>query len=155
MPLISSVFFLGRETENCPRNHYFGTFSCFSTGRNIFLAHFFPNFLGQSEVFSGKISDFFSGSILFFSGRNSGIVYILTGKMLHFFLGNSLFFFSGTILYFFLGIIFVISCSFWKLFSASFKISRAEKLNFFSGRIFFSREKKNTAYSIYYAVTTF
>ena len=59
--LMLSVFFLTRENEKCPRSHFLTLFSFFSRAENIFLAHFFQNFLGHSEVFSGRISEFFSG----------------------------------------------------------------------------------------------
>ena len=120
------VFFFNRENEMCPMNHFLVLLWFFpgqKTRKYFYLAPYFPNFLEHSEVLSGRISEIFSGWILFFSGRNSAILCTFLGKILHFFLGHNFVIFSREH-FFLLGqfSIFFLSCG--------FKTSPAENLNF-------------------------
>ena len=71
---------------------------------NGFLAHCYLHFIGHCEVSSGRFWDFFSGCILFFSGRNSLILryFFMTGKYKDFF-PRAKNFFKGKICCFFSG----------------------------------------------------
>ena len=65
----AAVFFFYPRKWKVPEKIFFGTFSGFFLERKFFSRPLFFNFLGQSEVFSGIFSYFFSGWIFFFLGQ--------------------------------------------------------------------------------------
>ena len=102
-------FFFPEKMKSARETIFWHFFLFFSRVENIFLAHFYLNFLGHSEVFSGRFSDFFSGLWFFFSGRNFRISrYFLDfdGENIDFFSRAKIFFSRVEFFCFFLGHIF-------------------------------------------------
>ena len=127
-----------RETNFLP------CFWFFSRVKTIFLAHFYLNFLGHSEVFSGRFSDFFSVYILFFSAEISefeGIFMFFTGAMSIFFSRAKNFFSRVEFSVFFPGTIFS-SRAVFNIFSRAISNLLGRKIENFLGRDFFFLGKK-------------
>jgi len=128
------VFFYPRKLK-VPNKPFLSLFLFFFSIENIFLAHF-HNILSGILKFSDKFSDFFSGSIFFFSPRkkNVKVFFYLTGNIFIFYLGiifslvKFCCFFSGTFC----------SGSFQIFVSGSLKSSRTENFIFFEMFFFLS-----------------
>ena len=126
-------------------------FLFFSRVKNIFLAHFYLNFLGHFEVFSGRFSDFFSVCILFFSGWNIRIwryFYVFDGGNFDFFSRAKNFFSRVEFCCFFSGTNFS-SLAVFNIFSRTVSNLLGQKIENFlggGGIFFFSGKKKNTVW---------
>ena len=66
------------------------------SSRKFFSPHFYLNFLGHCEVFSGRFSDFFSGYILLFSGK----YFKISRYFFYFWQGNEFFLYGHRIFFF-------------------------------------------------------
>ena len=137
-------FFFPEKMKSARETIIWPFFLFFSRVENIFLAHFYLNFLGHSEVFSDRFPDFLSG-LEFFSRVEFleflGTFWILTGKILIFFSGKDIFF-SGWILLFFSRAHFFFSGCFQDFFLGQFQNFSGRILKIFSGSIFFFRGRK-------------